>query len=308
MGSLGSIWLSLAKGCRVYKHSESRIFRESPSLTSPSYHGIATHYLHSSSLPDLENRIAELSIPDYATLPERLRIINNTITEFSTGLPHDQPIKLAGSLRRAIDRCFVPNNLEGIIDALEQEKSSSPNQPDRQPKWADVTLKTLSERSPTSLKTTIRQLELGKSWSIAEAFQREYEIASKFMEHPDFVEGVSKKLIDKSREKPNWNPASLEKVTAEDVDHMLRPVGGNQTLRLLKEEPNLNYKRYPHAWTGLPAEADVETILKNGERAVDDVLDHFDSKYDSKPGVKEAVHDIISRNCRLENGSLRWTR
>jgi 3-hydroxyisobutyryl-CoA hydrolase len=43
-------------------------------------------------------------------------------------------------------------------------------------------------------------MRLGKSWSISETFQREYQMAAKFMRHPDFTEGVSALLIQKPAE------------------------------------------------------------------------------------------------------------
>jgi 3-hydroxyisobutyryl-CoA hydrolase len=66
----------------------------SEQLKGPSvfYAGIATHYIHSSSLPDLEARLAELEFKDYDSLKKRYETINSTIEEFCTGLPHDQPI------------------------------------------------------------------------------------------------------------------------------------------------------------------------------------------------------------------------
>ena len=74
------------------------------------YAGIATHYIHSTSLPSLESRLAELRFPDDQPLESRLEVINGTIEEFATGLPHDQPMHIAGTLRQAIDRCFSKNS------------------------------------------------------------------------------------------------------------------------------------------------------------------------------------------------------
>lgn len=68
-----------------------------------SYAGIATHYIHSSSLPDVEQRLSELTFDDDATDKEKCSIVNSTIEEFVTGLP-DEPILLAGTRREAIDR------------------------------------------------------------------------------------------------------------------------------------------------------------------------------------------------------------
>src|SRR6201996_8950938 len=51
------------------------------------YAGIATHYLDSSVLANLTTRLSELVFKDYSTLDERLKLVNSTIAEFSTGLP-----------------------------------------------------------------------------------------------------------------------------------------------------------------------------------------------------------------------------
>lgn len=67
------------------------------------YAGIATHYIHSSSLPDVEQRLSELTFDDDATNEEKCNIVNSTIEEFVTGLP-DEPIHFAGAVREAIDR------------------------------------------------------------------------------------------------------------------------------------------------------------------------------------------------------------
>ncbi|KAL9114806.1 MAG: hypothetical protein Q9187_007408, partial [Circinaria calcarea] len=153
------------------------------------YAGIATHYIHSSSLGALTARLGELVFKDYASMEEKLALIDATIEEFGTGLPHDEPMLLAGKLRAAIDRCFRHNTVEEIIAALKEEVKSGRRLEKEEVKgeWASDTLKALSEKSPTSLKVALRQLRLGKGWGISETFQREYHIASRFMSHPDFV-------------------------------------------------------------------------------------------------------------------------
>ena len=85
------------------------------------YSGIATHYLHSTSLAALEERLGELRFRDYDSLEMRLRRINDTIEEFATGLPHDEPIQIAGDVRRAIDRCFRHDTVGEIMQSLEKE-------------------------------------------------------------------------------------------------------------------------------------------------------------------------------------------
>lgn len=75
-----------------------------------SYAGVATHYIHSSSLPDLEDRLAELVFADGATLESRNEIVNSTIEEFATGVP-DEPFTLSGEIREAIDRLVMLGSL-----------------------------------------------------------------------------------------------------------------------------------------------------------------------------------------------------
>jgi len=200
------------------------------------YAGVATHYIHSTSLPALERRLAELRFKDYDPLHERLQLINSTIEEFCTGLPHDEPIHIQGELRNAIDRCFGKTSVPEIIAALKAEQGETKQ-------WAEKTLATLHQRSPTAVYVTLRQMQLGKEWTISETFQREHQIASKFMAHPDFTEGVHALLIRKDG-KPAWKPASLEDVKPQDnIADPFFLVEGAQRLALLSQ---VDYKEYPH--------------------------------------------------------------
>lgn len=248
------------------------------------YAGIATHYIHSTSLPALERRLAELQFKDYDSKDERMRLVNQTIEEFCTGLPHDEPILLKGGLRQSIDRCFSQNSVTEIIDALKQEKEN----PKRR-KWANDTLETLHKRSPTSVHVTLHQMRLGRSWSIAETFRREHQIAAKFMRHPDFVEGVDALLIRKDG-KPQWKPASLEDISPKD--QISRP------FLLMDDVPfallnSRDYSEYPYNF-GIPNEQEVEALVNSGLRSWA-VIKHFNEKTQGKQGVEEVVHEMVKR-------------
>ncbi|KAI9827796.1 MAG: hypothetical protein M1832_004285 [Thelocarpon impressellum] len=262
------------------------------------YAGIATHYLHSSSLPDLEARLSELTFLDYATLPERCAIINSTIEEYVTGLPHDEPMTLAGGTRQAIDRCFGHSSVDAILSALEAEGTP----------WARKTLQTLHERSPTSVRVTLRQMRLGRQWTIGEAFQREYVLAGKFMAHPDFTEGVSARLIRKPAETPKWQPSSLEGSDDALVEEFFK-VEGAERLSLLKGGPDADYAEYPHAsWLGLPREADVEKVVREGDKSRGDVVELFAEQRADKQGVREKVEEVLARKTRVDGpgGVCAW--
>jgi 3-hydroxyisobutyryl-CoA hydrolase len=266
------------------------------------YAGVATHYIHSTSLPALESRLAELRFKDYDSRNTRLEIVDSTIEEFCTGLPHDEPILLGGALREAIDRCFSLNGVPEIIAALQAETGDTKA-------WAEQTLKTLHERSPTSVYVTLRQMRLGRSWSISETFQREYQMAAKFMRHPDFTEGVSALLIQKPAEgqpriPPKWQPASLEEIKSEDnIADSFFEVDGGRRLKLLSD---IDYSRYPHAKFSLPAEIEVEQFVKSGGKSLRSVVDYFVTLRNGKQGVKEVVEEIVRRKTTTEEGKVVW--
>jgi 3-hydroxyisobutyryl-CoA hydrolase len=262
------------------------------------YAGIATHYLHSSVLANMTQRLSELTFPDHVELPERLHTVNKTMAEFSLGLPplEEEPMLMAGSLRTAIDRCFAFNTVEEILQALEQETEHK--------EWAQKTLETLSSRSPTSLKVTLRQLRLGKKWSISETFKREHAISAHFMRHPDFVEGVNARLVSKPPRQAQWQPATLKEVSDEAVEEFFKIPEGEERLSLFSDG---DYKSYPHAHFALPSEKEIEEVVRKGHASRRPVVDHFLEKYAHREGVRRKVVEVIARKTsKTAEGGLRW--
>ncbi|SMY21696.1 unnamed protein product [Zymoseptoria tritici ST99CH_1A5] len=273
--------------------------------------GVATHYIHSSSLPDLEARLSELNFKDYDSLQQRLQIINSTIEEFATGIPHDKPISgpVGGNVRAAIDYAFQPaNDITAILKALEEDLETSSNKTIAE--WAAKTRKTILQRSPTSVAVTMRQLRAGASWTIAQTFRNEHTIASRFMEHPDFIEGVTALLVDKPKRTPTWTPESLDQVSKKDVDAFFdfsRPT----TFELLDQEAGgsgEDYTAYPHAWIGLPSDNEVRAQVGNGGTTKEKVVEYFVKKRSGKQGVKEKVEEILKRKTEIREGELYWNR
>lgn len=256
------------------------------------YHGIATHYIHSSSLPALETRLGELQFPDYMKQEDRFKIINSTIEEFTSGLPSERPA-ISGELRRTIDAVFHVDqpDIKAILKSLEEVKASADSsQPLKD--WADRTIQTLHTRSPIAVAVTLRQMQIGRNWSIAQTFQREYDIAAHFMAHPDFVEGVTARLIKRipAGERPDWKPNTFDKITTEEVDDFFRQ---RSTLPLINKGEKADYKEYPHAWIGLPKEKEIlaELTTKSREEALQSLME----KYEGKQGVREKFAEVVER-------------
>lgn len=265
------------------------------------YAGLATHYIHSSTLPALEARLGELRFKDYHTLAERLPLIDATIEEFCTGLPHDQPIHLAGELRKAIDRCFSKTNINDILQALHEEIERG-----EMKEWAEKTIETLNQRSPTSVVTALRQMQIGKTWGIRQTFFREYHMAAKFMRHPDFTEGVSALLISKPRRTPTWSPPTLADIESDSTiaDDMLTPNPAIKEFELLDTVSDSgDWTEYPWKKYGIPTEEEVEMVWRRTVEASADkqgnwkrrVSAWFVKERKGKQGIKEVVDEIVDR-------------
>ena len=124
------------------------------------------------------------------------------------------------------------------------------------------------------------------------------------MEHPDFVEGVSAKLIRRPAETPVWQPASLDEVSDADVEAFFTD---EPTLQLLTTGDAAAYTSYPYGYIGLPREADVAAVIREGEsRDKESVIQHFLEQKAHKAGVREKVEEILNRKTEARNGLLVW--
>lgn len=173
------------------------------------YCGLVTHYVPNERLATLTEALARLPWRD----GEERSQVDGVLAEFSA-VAGAAP--LAG-LRPAIDRCFAPDTVEGIIAALEREEAE----------WARAALASIAKASPTSLKITLHQLQVGARFDVEEALQLEYRMTQHVMQRHDFFEGVRALLVDKDQA-PKWQPASLAGVGADDVDFYFRPIGDRE--------------------------------------------------------------------------------
>lgn len=272
-------------------------------LTGPNvfYTGIATHYLHSTSLPDVEARLGELRFNDSDSKSDRLAIISQTLEEFATGFPHDQPMQISGEIREAIDRCFSKNNVADIIKALNEERGGAVEE------WAQKQLATLKKRSPTAVHVALRQMRVGGKWDLVETFNKEHQIASKFMQHPDFTEGVTALLVRK--EAPKWQPESLEAIPAsDDVSKPFFEFDSKHDVGLFTDR---TYRQYPNSELGVPSESEVEQILKagGGELSRSGLINAVVASRQGRQGIKTVVNEIVARKTEVDSlGKAIWVR
>jgi enoyl-CoA hydratase len=169
------------------------------------YCGVATHYVSSddmAALPKVLERAARTSAHAETV---------NTVLNRHAKDPGPAPL---AQHRSAIERCFAADTVEEVLARLEEEGTA----------WAQETTSVLRRKSPTSLKVTMRQLQLGaKIESFAAAMRMEFRLARHFMTSPDFYEGVRAAVIDKDQA-PRWQPASLEELSDEAVARYFEPL------------------------------------------------------------------------------------
>ncbi len=160
--------------------------------------GLATHYIASTDLPALVERIV--------ANPGRMA---GALGAASTKPP---PARIAANLP-AIARLFAADGLEETLAALDADGSD----------WATTEAATIRTKSPLSCKVSLRVLaEGGARTDFAAEMVAEHALAARVIQTHDFLEGVRALLIDKDNA-PRWDPATPPQVTDAMLDALFAP-------------------------------------------------------------------------------------
>ncbi|KAI8098371.1 ClpP/crotonase-like domain-containing protein [Gilbertella persicaria] len=249
--------------------------------------GIATHYIPSSRLPALEQRLIDLETSEH-------EIIQRVLENFVEQKPVDR-IGFQKEIRQCIDRCFAFNTVEEIVGALEKEKQTS---------WTRATKQKLLSTSPTSLKVILKALRRAETMSLVECLKMEFDLIQKFLVTKDFYEGVEAAFA-KPRRKPQWQPFQLAGISDQDIEQLYFLDPSPNTLSLPIQ---LDLKKYPYARFALPTEEEVrlaitgegaEFITEGRLKDDEEILFWFTKGHKGKWGVREKVLDILDRKTRL---------
>ncbi|KAG9082723.1 hypothetical protein FRC06_004881 [Ceratobasidium sp. 370] len=254
--------------------------------------GLATHYVPQRRLPALVAALSSLAEPS-------AEAINRTIEEHSAEIsPEDPPPSYAGERRAVLDACFSHKTVDSIITALKDVAASAGSQA----QWATETLAAMEARSPTSLRVAFEAVRRGKHMELADALQMEMGIATAFCTgaSPDFVTGVNKLLVEKSKARPGWSPATLEETPPDvikrffDLDSPY--VASAPRLKLNRSSsPGDKLLRY-----ALPSESVVQAAIQgslpgSGSFALTpgELIASFEGKYGQKIGLRQKLEEII---------------
>ncbi len=179
------------------------------------YCGFATHFVRREQVAALVEALGQMA---WRAGEERAQV-DAALATFDAD-PGTPPL---AARRAAIDRCFAPDTIEAILDALAREAAAG----GADSEWAEETRAGLLLKSPTSLKITLRQLIVGEGYDLEAALTLEYRLTQHFMQGHDFYEGVRAALIDKDQ-KPRWHPATLAGVTEAVVESYFAPLGADE--------------------------------------------------------------------------------
>lgn len=119
------------------------------------------------------------------------RLLNEDVDSVITSL---SGVAIASSLNLPqINVHFEFASVEDIFLSLEKDQGE----------WAKAILKALTQRSPTSLRVALRQLQAAKHKTFDQVIQMDLKIAGQMLRNPDFYEGIRAAVIDKDRH-PQW--------------------------------------------------------------------------------------------------------
>ncbi|MCV7381914.1 3-hydroxyisobutyryl-CoA hydrolase [Mycobacterium alsense] len=123
------------------------------------------------------------------------------------------PSELAAQ-RDWIDACFSGDTAQDIVAALRAHGS--------QPAAAAADL--IATRSPIAVSVALEAVRrAAKLETLEDVLVQDYRVSSASARSHDLVEGIRAQIIDKDRN-PKWSPATLDEITAADVEAYFEPV------------------------------------------------------------------------------------
>lgn len=118
----------------------------------------------------------------------------------------------------AIQRHFSLPTLSDIVKSLQADGSE----------WAKATLRQMAGHSPLMMAVTLEQIRRGRSMPLAEVFRMERTLVRHCFQlrkgaKSETVEGVRALVVDKDHA-PQWRPATVDEVSARDVEAFFEAV------------------------------------------------------------------------------------
>ncbi len=167
--------------------------------------GLASHLVRSAHLSELQEALVRLSEGLSHDQGKAVRQLKELVDSYAEKEPLSRP-----ELDAWVAEHFAGKQTLGDIVASLRQCS-------RQEKWCAEVFRSLSERSPTALALTLQLLRANEGRPLPEVFQREIRAGRFMIQHPDYLEGIRARLIDKD-DKPRWQPGRIEELAGLEVE------------------------------------------------------------------------------------------
>ena len=164
----------------------------------------ASHLVQSKRLPDLVTSLEGYSGSLFQSRPQGARIL---LAEFEHFFEKDIPDN--PDMDQWVAAYFAGKS--SLVEIMESLRQCS-----IQTQLCDGVFTRLAERSPTAVVLTLKLLRHNEAQPLEEVFRADLKAARYILAHPDYVEGVRARLVDKD-DNPHWQPATIEEVGDLDV-------------------------------------------------------------------------------------------
>ncbi len=167
--------------------------------------GLATHLIKSEKLPELLGELERYSSSLAGLRPQ-------TVQQITAAFDHlfEKDIPAKPDMDQWVADYFGgKSSMSKIMESLRQCNI--------QTQLCDGVFDRLSERSPTAVVMTLQLLRHNEGRPLEEVFQADLKAAGFLLAHPDYLEGVRARLLDKD-DNPQWQPATIEEVGPLDID------------------------------------------------------------------------------------------
>lgn len=167
--------------------------------------GLATHLTKSARLPGLMGDLTKVS---GRLAPEKAVAVADLKAYLARFVEEDIPS------RPQMD-AWVATHFAGKTSL--QEIMASLSQCSIENKLCEEVFQRLGERSPTAVVLTLKLLRLNQGRALPEVLAAEARAASFMITHPDYLEGIRARILDKD-DQPRWRPATIEEVGYLKID------------------------------------------------------------------------------------------
>ena len=170
--------------------------------------GFATHLMSSDQLPELINILEGYETNLSSSRDQAAKQLAPVLDSF---FKKDITPKI--DMDEWVSAYFEGKN--SLIDIIESLRQCS-----IQTRLCDQVFERLAERSPTALVVTLKLLRHNEHRPLEQVFKAELTAARFILAHPDYVEGVRARLVDKD-DHPRWQPDKIEAVKDPDITLLL---------------------------------------------------------------------------------------